>query len=280
MTIKTKNINNHYIIYHQPDQTKNTLINDLLENTTPLFEPDYLLDNNKVYKQATGRGQAYFFKHSNQDCVLRHFWRGGLVGKFNKDFYFWNPLKNKQTQLQESRAYQEFSLLDTLRQSELPAPKPVAARISYSWLGYRADIITETLPNTQSLVERLDASTYSQASQHQVNDSLWLNVGKTIAKFHQHNIYHDDLNANNILIDQQGNIYLIDFDKGRVINNEVGNDNWPQRNLDRLLRSFNKEKTKNTHLDFSSDNWQQLLKGYKQYINKGQEKRQTLGRQP
>jgi len=259
MTIKTKQINNHYIIYHQSDQTKSTLINDLITNATPLFEADYLLNNNKVYKQATGRGQTYFFKYGHQDCVLRHFWRGGLVGKFNKDIYFWNPLTNKQSQLQHSRAYQEFSLLKTLTQLALPAPKPVAARISFSWLGYRADIITETLPNTQSLVERLSSS------DKQANNKLWHNIGKTIATFHQHNIYHDDLNANNILIDTQDNIYLIDFDKGKVMN---GVGSWRQNNIDRLLRSLNKEKTKNTQLRFNDDNWQQLLTGYKQQLSK------------
>ncbi len=263
MTIKTKNINNHYIIYHQPDQTKSALINDLITNATSFFDAGYLLDNKKVYKQATGRGQTYFFKHENQDCVLRHFWRGGLVGKFNKDFYFWNPLTSKQIQLQQSRAYQEFNLLDTLKQIGLPAPKPIAARISYSWLGYRADIITETLQGTQSLVELLGSS-----SNYRVDSSLWSNIGEAIAQFHRHNIYHDDLNANNILIDQRGEIYLIDFDKGKIMSKKAEGNSWQQNNLDRLLRSFNKEKTKNTELRFSDSNWQQLLTGYKEYRSK------------
>ncbi len=258
MTIQTKSINNHYIIYHQSDQTKGSLVNDIVANNTPLFEPDYLLGNDKVYKQATGRGQTYFFKHNNQDGVLRHFWRGGLVGKFNADFYFWNPLKGKTDQLQQSRAYQEFSLLTTLEQLELPAPKPIAARINPSFLGYRADIITETLKGTQSLLKLLNDS---------ISDQAWQKVGKTIAKFHQYNIYHDDLNANNILIDEKNNIYLIDFDKGKMANDNTEPRNWRQKNLDRLLRSFNKEKTKNSSLHFTSNNWQQLLKGYEQYFD-------------
>jgi 3-deoxy-D-manno-octulosonic acid kinase len=42
----------------------------------------------------------------------------------------------------------------------------------------------------------------------------------------------------------------------------AGPKKWKKQNLQRLLRSLNKEKVKNTKLYFSNENWQQLLKGY------------------
>jgi 3-deoxy-D-manno-octulosonic acid kinase len=258
MTIQTKIVDNHYIIYHGPVKTKsvagNDVGNDLRLLDGLLFNLDYLFAQKKVYRQVMGRGPTYFFKHGQQDWVLRHYWRGGLVGKLNADFYFWNPFQNKKIQLQKTRAYQEFALLLSLNELKLPAPVPIAARISYSFLGYRADIITQTLANTQSLVQSLTKN---------MTASIWFDIGMTIEKFHRHNIYHDDLNANNILIDDNNKIFIIDFDKGKIISDRAMKSNeWKKQNLERLLRSLNKEKAKNTHLYFTNDNWKSLIKGY------------------
>ena len=41
-------------------------------------------------------------------------------------------------------------------------------------------------------------------------------VGKTIKKFHEKAIYHPDLNVENIMIDDDENVFLLDFDKFKV----------------------------------------------------------------
>lgn len=269
MTIQTKIVNNQYIIYHEPVNTKSggdsgvksdgesdSVLLDNFSFDELLFNSDYLLREQKVYKQAMGRGCTYFFKHEQQDCVLKHYWRGGLVAKVNADFYFWNPFQNKHHQLHQTRAYQEFTLLTSLTELKLPVPVPIAASISFSIFGYRADIITKTLVDTHSLVQSLSQN---------IADNIWFDIGITIAKFHQHNVYHDDLNANNILIDDNHKIFIIDFDKGKVVDDKtITSNEWKQQNLERLLRSLNKEKKKNDHLCFTQENWQKLLKGYKE----------------
>jgi 3-deoxy-D-manno-octulosonic acid kinase len=258
MTIQTKNVNNQHIIYHQPVMTKSGPHTDVSDNLIllngALFNPQYLLRQQKVYRQAMGRGQTYFFKHEQQDYVLKHYWRGGLVGKLNADFYFWNPFNEQHIQLQQTRAYQEFTLLISLAELSLPAPTPIAARIFSSTLGYRADIITATLPNTQSLADSLTEA---------ISDDTWFDIGVTIALFHRHNIYHDDLNANNILIDANHKIFIIDFDKGKIVSGvKIKSPQWKNRNLQRLLRSLSKQKFKDNNLYFSDNNWRELLKGY------------------
>jgi 3-deoxy-D-manno-octulosonic acid kinase len=254
MTIQTKIVDNQYIIYHDPVKTTSGVEKDLRLLDGSLFNLDYLFGQKKVYKQVMGRGHTYFFKYEQQDYVLRHYWRGGLVGKLNAEFYFWNPFQNKYMQLQQTRAYQEFALLTSLNQLKLPVPAPIAARISYSFLGYRADLITQTLINTQSLVQSLTKN---------ISDDIWFDIGMTIKKFHRYNIYHDDLNASNILIDDNNKIFIIDFDKGKIVSDSVmQSKKWKKQNLQRLLRSLNKEKAKNTQLYFADDNWQHLMQGY------------------
>jgi 3-deoxy-D-manno-octulosonic acid kinase len=86
--------------------------------------------------------------------------------------------------------------------------------------------------------------------------------------FHRHNIYHDDLNANNLLIDNNNKIFIIDFDKGKIITDEkIKSALWKTKNLQRLLRSLNKEKAKNYKLFYTEKNWKILLKGYFESIS-------------
>jgi 3-deoxy-D-manno-octulosonic acid kinase len=52
---------------------------------------------------------------------------------------------------------------------------------------------------------------------------------------------------------------LIDFDRGEL---KTPSPQWQQSNLDRLLRSFNKEQGKLPNLAFTADNWSSLMQGY------------------
>ena len=65
--------------------------------------------------------------------MLRHYWPGGLIGRFNRVLIM-------GLNLQSSRAMAEFVLLRHLCAEGLPVPEPLAAR-RRAWLGwYRADI--------------------------------------------------------------------------------------------------------------------------------------------
>ena len=178
--------------------------------------------------------------------MLRHYWRGGLIGKLFSDPYLWRSLET-------SRAYQELMLLDTLKHLQLPAPRPIAARIVREGCYYRADIITQAIENSHSLAQQLNTA---------LEPALWQKIGMTIGRFHQHSIYHDDLNAHNILIDNNNDIYLIDFDKGKQLHRHSA---WRKNNLERLLRSLKKEKHRGNLHYFNQDDWTELLKGYKDF---------------
>ena len=214
----------------------------LTEDPRLCFEPDFWQQQNAVIGSAQGRGTTWFVRGEKADMALRHYRRGGLFGKLVADAYWF-------TGWQHTRSYQEFMLLQKLAQGGVNVPRPVAARAIKSGLTYQADILVEKVADAQDLVGLL----IKQA----LPESVWQQIGQIVAKMHQLQVNHTDLNAHNILLDNQGQVWLIDFDK---CYQQKGND-WQLGNLDRLLRSFNKEVGKR-QIQFNEANWQTLMAGY------------------
>lgn len=227
--------NNIFCIYNEDE------IQTFSEN---LLDSQYWEKQSKIVGTAQGRGTTWFIETDNKHWVLKHYYRGGFVGKFNKDAYLYTGNEN-------TRAIKEFELLNQLQQLQLPAPRPIACRVIKSGVFYKADILTERVCNAQDLISKLIKETVSQ--------NLWQKIGKTIKAFHDQNIYHHDLNIHNILIDDNEKVWLIDFDQGEI---RSGSSGWKQENISRLLRSFNKEKTKLATLHWQESEWRFLLEGY------------------
>lgn len=216
-----------------------------------MLNANYWQQNDAVTGTAQGRGITYFVEHNEQQWVLRHYYRGGLVGKLINDSYLFSSYA-------KSRAVREYLLLATLSEKGLPAPTPIACKIQRKGLRYRADILTSRIANAK------DVFTLTQSQS--LEDSLWEKIGETIAQFHQHQVYHHDLNIHNILIDDQQKVWLIDFDQGSIKPDTVNaNNKWQGKNLERLLRSFRKEKTKNPAMHWQEIDWQPLIEGYQQF---------------
>lgn len=218
---------------------------DLLSDfTDKMLSSDYWQQHNAVTGSAQGRGTTWFVQHQQQQWVLRHYYRGGLIGKFNKDHYIF-------TSLAATRSEKEFNLLSKMQLWQLPAPKPIAYRVIRQGLFYQADLLSSRIENAQDLVAIL--------TQQAIADELWFSIGETIKKFHDKGVYHHDLNAHNILVDGDNKAWVIDFDQGeqRKIQHS-----WQHSNMQRLLRSFRKEHNKLPMFYWLEENWQMLLKGY------------------
>lgn len=209
-----------------------------------MFESAYWKAEDAITGSAQGRGTTWFLKYQQQDWVLRHYYRGGLIGRLVNDSYLFTGQNN-------TRAAKEYALLQLLEELKLPAPSPVGFIVKRKGMIYQADILSTRIKNTQDLVTLLATKTLS--------NEVWFNIGEVIAKFHKFGIYHHDLNSHNILIDEENKVWLIDFDQGEQ---RTVNSSWQKSNLDRLLRSFNKEKASNARLNYSNENWETLLKGY------------------
>jgi len=231
MKASIKKIGKCYILYDEDSTSK--VIPDW-------FSPDYWQSQQAITGQALGRGAAWFIKKGSIEWVLRHYRRGGLVARVMADQYLW-------TGLERTRAWREWRLLLDMYQSGLPVPPPVAARVERHGLFYRADLLTVKIPNTQSLAQRLSTA--------YLDFSVWRKIGLIIARFHQAGICHADLNANNILLDDQDRVFIIDFDRGTQ--RERGA--WEKANIDRLLRSLLKlHRLSGEKLYFKQSDWQVL----------------------
>jgi 3-deoxy-D-manno-octulosonic acid kinase len=192
-----------------------------------------------------GRGATLLIDCAGQPCVLRHYYRGGLIGQLLSDQFFWSGEST-------TRCFREWLLLEHLFQTGLPVPRPVAARYIRSGFIYRADLITARLPGVESLATR-----FARGS---VSAEVWARIGACIARFHAAGVWHADLNAHNIQIDAAGQIFLLDFDRGRVRPVARG---WQQSNLARLQRSLLKISANSAGaVQFSAGAWRGLVEAY------------------
>ncbi|TRX55271.1 3-deoxy-D-manno-octulosonic acid kinase [Thalassomonas sp. M1454] len=209
-----------------------------------MFTSAYWQERDAILGSAVGRGTAWFVKHPVTDMVLRHYYRGGLIGKLINDSYFFTGIMN-------TRAAKEFALLNQMQAMQLPAPTGVAVKVTRNGLWYQGDILIELIPGATDLVGLLTRT--------ELPDELWLEIGRTIKLFHQKNIYHHDLNAHNIMVDSDNKVWLIDFDQGKLMP-KAGP--WQHNNMQRLLRSFNKEVKKLPVFHWHERHWQLLMQGY------------------
>ena len=209
------------------------------------FTPDYWPESSPVAGglRSSGRGHTTIVRANKGEFVLRHFMRGGLIGRFVSDKYFWLGAES-------TRAFSEWRLLSALVAMELPVPRPAAARYCRHGLTYRADLMTVLIPDVISLSDRIASLP--------CNEEFWRKLGSAIAPFHKAGVFHADLNAYNVQIDKDDMVWLVDFDRGRL--RQPGT--WQRENLARLHRSLQKIKGLDPRLYYSEANWEQFLEGY------------------
>lgn len=190
-----------------------------------------------------GRGNTLFVGDGRNEFVLRHFYRGGLVGRLVRDNYFWLGEES-------NRAFQEWRLLGKLVELGLPVPTPAAARYCRSGIFYRADLMTIRVPGIRSLSDRISAAPGE--------GEFWQKLGAGIRRFHSAGVFHADLNVSNVQVDPGDQLWVLDFDRGRLLPAGA----WQQRNLARFHRSLRKLQQFDPQVHFTATNWNDFLAGY------------------
>lgn len=205
------------------------------------FDINYWQQQKKVVGSAQGRGTTWFIQLDALQAALRHYRRGGLFGKLISDHYLFHGWR-------KTRCFQEWHLLALMREQGIRVPRPIAARAIKSGISYRADLLSEKVPNARDLVSILE--------ERPLDAAVYRKIGDEIRKMHHAQVNHTDLNIHNILLDNNEQVWLIDFDKCY----QQSGDAWKQDNWDRLKRSFEKEQKKR-QIHWTADEFKLLLSG-------------------
>jgi 3-deoxy-D-manno-octulosonic acid kinase len=186
-----------------------------------LFDRERWQARGALTAHSGGRGSIHFIEDRGRHWALRRYLRGGTVARLVRERFLY--LGEERT-----RPFLELRLLATLLQKGLPVPVPVAAGYRRALITYEAELITERLAGAASLTEMLRAG--------RMNEARWVAVGKCLRRFHDAGVQHADLAANNIMLGEAGEVWVLDFDRGRL--RRPGP--WRERVLKRLARSLAK----------------------------------------
>jgi 3-deoxy-D-manno-octulosonic acid kinase len=208
-----------------------------------IFEPAHWHEQGALQAATGGRGTIAFVTNARGErWVLRHYRRGGAIARLVQDTYLWMGAD-------ATRSFREWRLLRQLRTWGLPVPRPVAARYVRGLLGYRADLVTAELPTRLTLAQALVAGPLELAR--------WNAIGQCIGTLHARGVQHADLNAHNLLLGDAGEVYVLDFDRGRI----RGRGPWEQQVLARLQRSLVKITAGLPPDRYGTAQWHELLRG-------------------
>lgn len=211
------------------------------------FSPEYWDSRNALAGEAQGRGSTSFVDAPFGPAVLRQYLRGGWIARVIRQSYFF-------TVVSRSRPFREFDVLSSLYEQGLPVPRPVAALCEHRGLVASGSIMTMRIPSSRTLADLLQRTDGGVV----LDDAAWASIGACIRRFHKAGAWHADLNARNILLDDAMQVFLIDFDRARLMRGMEVNG---RRNLERLTRSLEKLWPADTR-PMMKRSWIQLLKGY------------------
>ncbi|MGB8327026.1 MAG: 3-deoxy-D-manno-octulosonic acid kinase [Steroidobacteraceae bacterium] len=209
------------------------------------FDANWWPQRDAVEGDAGGRGSTWFVRGERGVYALRHYRRGGLAAKFVHDRYLW-------TGESETRPFAEWGLTYHMRRAGLPVPVPIAARYRRAGLTYTGDLITMRLADAQPLAMLLTMGALSLET--------WIAIGRCIGRFHEFDVCHADLNAHNVLLTDEGRVFLVDFDRGELRRPGL----WQDGNLVRLRRSLEKVIETLPAERFTEQDWHSFLDGYYQ----------------
>lgn len=166
-----------------------------------------------------GRGGAWYVDGPFGEGVLRAYRRGGLMAKLSTEHYLWMGQGR-------TRCVREVELLLRLREQGLPVPEPIAGAWWREGFLYRAALLMRRVAVRADLMTLV----HEDAAR-----APWVSVGETLARFHAAGAHHPDLNARNVLQSREGQIVIIDWDRGRL---GGLSGPWVARELARLERSL------------------------------------------
>lgn len=132
-------------------------------------------------------------------AVVKNYTRGGVIRKFNRNTYL---------KFSRYRCQSEYELLLFLDRLGISVPEPIAFAYHGGFF-YHAWLVTREIQNARSLAE---VSRQNPDKAHAVMQDLTRQLGILV----ENQIHHVDLHPGNVLVDNENNLFIIDFDKART----------------------------------------------------------------
>jgi len=167
-------------------------------------------------EELRGRGTVYSVQaptagpDGRARWAVRHYRRGGAVRHVLGDRY-----------LRRGPTRPELELAVTVRARALGVPTP--AVVAGIWYGagafYRADLVTELLPESRSLAELLFGEERSPRAEQALEAA-----GRLVRRTGDRGLLHPDVNAGNVVFSgspDRLDAYVLDFDRARLVDPAV-----------------------------------------------------------
>lgn len=175
---------------------------------------------------ASGRGGARrIVLRGGKVVFLRRYLRGGLMRFLVRDLYLLRP----------PRPLRELLATEAARAAGCRVPIVHAIAIEDRGPCYRGWIVTSAIDGARSYI---DVFAEGDAA---ARGALLAAAGNAIRELHDAGVYHPDLNGHNLLIDADGQVAIIDFDRAVVA--APGNFRLGEIGRDRFWRSMRKLTT-------------------------------------
>ena len=130
--------------------------------------------------------------------VFKNYFRGGFISFFNKRHY----LRCRQG----IRPLNEILFLLEMKNLGIPVPDPIAAYYKGRYL-YRGGIVMKYINSPYTLAE------YSIKNEKKAKEIFYEKFYPVYEKIIKNNIYHPDLHPGNVVVSNEEDIFIIDFDK-------------------------------------------------------------------
>ncbi|HEY2775644.1 MAG TPA: lipopolysaccharide kinase InaA family protein [Candidatus Binatia bacterium] len=193
---------------------------------------------------ASGRGGARrVVLRGGKVVFVRHYLRGGMVRHFVRDRFLLRP----------PRPIRELEATESARAAGCRVPIVHAVGVEESGPFYRGWIVTSAIEGARAYIDALLEADEAERA------ALLAAAGAAIRALHDAGVYHPDLNGHNLLIDADGEIAIIDFDRATL--GAPGSWRLGEKGRDRFWRSLKKlTAAKGRDLDESERRW--LERGY------------------
>lgn len=132
----------------------------------------------------------------NIPVVIKFYRRGGLLRHVMRDTY----LRSGQ-----ARSTTEYAMLKKAKELGISCPEPLVWAMR-GGLFYKAFLVTREIENQQSLVALCQDNTAL------CSEALYKTAAQ-VTLLIKNRIHHVDLHPGNVLVDDHGNVHIIDFDK-------------------------------------------------------------------